>query len=515
MSSLNLKDAKAHPLDNDQISTALWIAAASFISGLVILALLGRLGLPVFLTYAGALLLFNIAIAVLAWRGRTMTGRSFFFADKMGSSATTGFGGGADFAGGAVLLVFASLTTQGQALWLMAVFLGMTLMSVFFAHSLYRETVSTVTGYFAIRYPGQGAGMASVPVVLAMLLLLAIAEFGVSLAVLERLAVDNSNTGGWMILGLAVLPALVGGWFSILLVNAVLALWTVICVLIPTFFIALLPGVLSSDDASLIAGSELTPLPPLTGLSFQDSGGWAAYLSVCVLAAGFSVLPQSFSRMATVKRPAATMEHIGWAALFVFVVVAVSGLSIALIMEGADEQRAGLLSNNPMLHVLPYLALLFIAFNALSTTILAFSSAAVRSFRRSRREDPGERSMFGTRLLCVLVAVGIGLSLNGTSVPIWEALRSALLLGAGGLFVPLLATTQTRRLPAWAVGLSILIGTSVTAYGMIAPYVNSLPVLISSPYISAMVSIVLSALIVLAGHGSVRMGNSRATAQSA
>ena len=381
MSSLNLEDAKSHALDSDQMSIALWIAASSLIAGLLVLALLGRLGLPVGLAYAGALLFFNTAIAVLAWRGRTMTGRSFFFADRLGSSATTGFGGGADFANAAVLLVFISLSTAGQALWLMALFLGMTLMSALFSHTLYREGVSTVSGYFAIRYPGQGAGLASMPAVLSVLLLLAVAEFGVALTILQELLSSGANQGVWVFLGLAVLPALVGGWYSVVLVNAVLALWTVICLLIPTFFLTLFPDAFSTDDASLVGGSELGALQQLSGIELQSESGWFSFLTVCVLAAGFSVLPQSFSRMATVKRPSATMEHLGWSALFVFVVVSVSGLSIGLITQSANPDRSELLGINPVLQVLPYLALLFIAFNALSTTILAFSSAAVRGFR--------------------------------------------------------------------------------------------------------------------------------------
>lgn len=499
MSLLYQSDEKVHPLENSRMSVTLWFAAFALAGWLIILALLGRLGLPVSLTYASALTFFTIAATVLAWRGRTMTGRSFFFADRMGASATTGFGGGADFAGGAMLMIFLSMSVKDQAYWVTSAFLGMVMMSALFAHILYREHVSTVTGFFAIRYPAQGAGMVSVPVVLSVLMLIAIAEFGVARAVMEKMNPDGGRLYAWILLALAVLPTLIGGWFSIILVNAVLALWTMMAILVPAFLLGLVPGILSTDSASLIAGSVLQPLPLLEDVNISEGGFWLSLLTVLVFACGFSVLPQSFSRTATGKRPSSTMEHIGWAGLFLFVTIAASGLSIALISNASDSEQAKLLTNNPMLHFLPYLALLFLAFNALSTTLLAFSSAAVRSFRRSRKKDPGEQSMFATRLVCVMAAVLIGQFMGGGNVPIATAFFTALVLGAGGLFVPLLAAAQVRNVPAWSVGLAIVLGTSISLFSLVAPSAASLPNVLPSPVPAAALAMSVCAVVLSAG----------------
>ena len=109
-----------------------------------------------------------------------------------------------------------------------------------------------------------------------------------------------------------------------------------------------------------------------------------------------------------------------------------------------------------------FFAILFAALNALAATLFAASSSVVRAAKRMRNLDPGEQSVFSTRLTIVLLAL-ILLALPSEWIPTIDGLViAALALGAGGLFVPLVVGTWLTVVSTWALNLSIAAGTITT-----------------------------------------------------
>ena len=188
-------------------------------------------------------------------------------------------------------------------------------------------------------------------------------------------------------------------------------------------------------------------------------------------AAGFATLPHAVSRMVLVKRPSAAQEHFGWVALFTFIVISTLPLTLEVITSEGDENWQALASR-PVVHMLPYLALLLIAVNGFSATMLGFAASLARGVQRSRNRDPGERSMFGTRALAVIAAAALVGAVQRYEVQIELLFPIALGLSASAFFAPLIAANWVGSIVRFFDSAAITAGAFVFA-ALVLPSLSS------------------------------------------
>jgi len=228
-------------LSTRQIITVLWVGCLVYSTMIIALILLNRLGLPIDFSHLLHTIFVSFGVILLGWMGRTMTSRHFFFAQKRANSAASGWSGGTDWSGGAFLLILVSVSFYQRGIWIIAIMLGLLIMSLLFARAFHRAGVSTLPGFLAWRFPESGAGLLAIPASSIVLLLLAIAEFEVARSTMAIIDSVNAGQLTWFILFLAVVPAVLGGWMSLVFLNIVLALWLAISVLLPTLMLGLVP----------------------------------------------------------------------------------------------------------------------------------------------------------------------------------------------------------------------------------------------------------------------------------
>lgn len=451
-------------IDGRRIWNIVWLSSLTFAFMVLAMILLDRLGLPQSIMISLFLTTGIVFIVVLAWVGRTMTSELFFFAGKISGIAPAGLSGLTDWMSGAFIMVFLGTSGGGKYVLAVALMSGLFLQTSLFSTLFRRTGVSTLPGLFSWRYKAHTAGFLALIVVSMMLFMIIIAEFTVAQKVLEHLAPTYATVLIWGLLVLAVIPLASGGWLAVLISNAVLGVWVLICVLTPAIATGFLSGALIPLAEFQQTGETLEPffldnitsqLFPLSNLSVPT-----ALLCTLLLSTGLATLPHALSRSSLATRPIAAMESMGWSALGVFLILSAFPLSFGLIWAGAEERPlAQLLVSFPALQVLPYFALLFAAFNGLSVTIFVFCSTLVRAFRRSRNLDPGEQSMFSTRFLAVLVVIGLFQIITVPIASVSELFIAALVLGSAGLFLPLLVVLWGRTFPHAWVALSIFLGT--------------------------------------------------------
>lgn len=499
MSLAGLTSRTDHRLNTRQVVTVLWIGSLVFCAMIVALVLLNRLGLPLDFSNFLNTIFFSFGVVILGWMGRTMTSRHFFFAQKHTNSAASGWGGGTDWASGAFLLILVSVSFQQRGIWIIAIMLGLLLMGLLFARAFHRADVSTLPGFLSWRFPESGAGLLAIPVSSIVLLLLLIAEFEVARSTLAIIDSVNTTQLGWFILFLAVAPAILGGWMSLVFLNIVLALWLAISILLPTLLLGLAPQIFTSDSANLGPDSNLAPLTSIMTLDLPATGFFQTLIVVAVLAMGFAAAPHALSRLSLVAKPVGAIEHVGWSALFVFIVLSAFGLSIELVSQSANVELATLLTTQPVLHVLPYFAVLFAACNALPVTLLTLSAGIVRGVQRTRRIDPGERSMFGTRMCIVTVAGAVGWWFADTQIEVGTYFVVALCFASGTLFVPLVSTAWIKSLPGKSVTLAMAIGAFLMGAEVWHYVLHGPPTWFSSPIYAAALSVGLGVACIVGG----------------
>lgn len=448
----------ARRLGTTRIVNLLWLFGTLVLALIALIHLLGRLGLPGELI--GAIWLVGLALAVLSlvWIGRTMTGTYYFFAGRRARAPVSGFSGGSDWLCGSLLLLIIMAAASMQLLMALGVMLGLAICALLVAPGLHRSGRATLPGFFDWRFPGTGCGLAALVPVLAFLVLLGIAEFSL---LRDLVAVVGPITPGLAVTGLliaALLPVLFGGWFALLAVNVVFAMAVIVAVTVPTLYIGLF-----ADPASLTETTTFSPLPALA------SGGGSGLLPTLVpgqlalmlaIAGGIAVSPLGLARLALVARPNAASEHVGWAALFVFIVFSALPLSLTLITQSAQQGLGLSLAAIPALHYLPYIALLLAAFNAFSATLMTLSSTLVRAFRRTQKRDPDDRTMFGTRLLATLFVLALGWLLADARVSSLDSLLCALMIASSGLLAPTLVSLTVRCQSGRAVAVAIIVGAA-------------------------------------------------------
>lgn len=477
-------------------TTLFWIALFSFLGTFFIFLLLQRLGLPTEIVIGSVLVMTVVLFVCLAWISRTMTSRTFFFANRALGPFTSGLGSTTDYLSGSLLILLFSISLPGKMILTTALLLGILLHAAIFSANIQRAGVLSLPGFFAWRIGSKFSGYLVLPVVTIILLALAMAEFQVAGALLQVMTGLTAQQTIWVVMLLAVLPSVFGGWTALLLVNASLAIWLLICALLPASAVGFVPFLLVGEQSTEIVDTPLQILnlaeSPLL-FSTPSSPSWQV-LTMLVLAAGFSVLPHALSRLSSNSKPIEAIESVGWLALTCFLMLSALPLSVGLIVGNPTSQELStLLQNQPILQMLPYFVILFAALNCLAATIFTAAASIVRATNRLRNIDPGEQSVFLTRLTVLILAVAIiawPVDLFPTTE---ELLVGALMLGAGGVFVPLVAGIWIGHISNWALNAAIATGALVTGYLLypVGPTIAELQSPIAAAALGALVGLVI------------------------
>ena len=446
-----------------QVVSIAWLCVLLYGATFVILMLAGRLGVPSVFLNLGLVTMFAATMIVVAWAARTMTGPRFYYGDYQLASSATGFGGGTDVVGGALLLTFASAAGGDKLVLGPAIMIGLVLCGVLFASQMRRSGVATAAGYLGWRYQQSAVGTVAVLISTIILALILLAEFEVARLALAALGRADAGAMTWIVLVLAAIPPLLGGWLSIAVTNLVLSLWITLSLLLPTLLLGLVPGLMGSDAAQLVSGSDIPNLAALPPPAISREGIVATGSTLVVIACGIAAFPHTLARLSLVRRPSSAIEHMGWSALFAFIALAGIGFTLALILPDSSASLSQTLRGQPALHMLPYAALALAAVNGMSVTLFALSAAIARGVQRARAFDPNERTMFGSRLIVALVCLVLGWFAAEISLPVATLLIWAICLSAGCLFVPVFAAVWMAKIPGTATLLSMLAGLGVLA----------------------------------------------------
>ena len=460
--------------------TVFWLASCTLCGAFVVFYLLQRLGLPGHIVVGTIIALTTGLILTLAWISRTMTSYLFFFANRALGSFAAGMGSTTDMLSGVFLIIFFSTILSGKMILATSLVLGIVFHAALFSASFQRSGVSSLPGYFAWRSQSQLLGYFALLTSSAMLLALAMAEFSVARDVFQILSGMPAETTVWVVLVLAVLPSVFGGWTGLLLVNATLTIWMVICTLTPAVAIGFFSPAMALTSESGVQSLSIEPLKLLetTLLTdhLTDPSPLALSLILLSMAAGFSVLPHALSRLSTTGHAVEAIESVGWLALTVFLMFSALPLSVGLVVsQPTSSSLAALLQGQPVLQILPYFAVLFAALNGLATSLFAVASSAARASNRFRNRNPGEQSVFSTRLCILLVAMGLATLPQSVFPPIDHLFFGALMLGAGGLFIPLLASAWFMSPSSWGLSMAIVCGTALTGIFLSTPAASLIP----------------------------------------
>ena len=467
MSIPNSTSMGAKRLSTPQIIKILWSAAIGFVLIVGVQALLFRLGLPTWLLALLWTLITVGSVLILSAMGRTMTSTQFFYSARRAKASVTGFGGGTDWASGSFLLLFLLAGPGNQLVFFYALLLGVLISGIAIAPPFYRSGAATLSGFLTWRctsaLESRVIALVALACSLTSLAVFMLAELAVIKAIFAALfAYDTQMLLGTLVV-LAVLPTVLGGWFSLIAINVVLALWIILAVTGSTFLFAFM-------TPPFAPGMGLQ-LPTITGFSDVLSGGLAggsAMVLVLLLAGGVSVFPHALSRMALLRKAVAATEHSGWSALFVFVIISSSALSLEFIV-GVPTEGTLRLQSQAWISLLPYFALALASYNALAACIMTFCSVTVRGIQRSRLRSPDDRSMFATRVLALLVAAVLIMDfdqLTASPVALW--LLAVLWLSAT-LFVPAVTATWLSGFAPWTM-LAMVASGAVLFAALLQPW---------------------------------------------
>ena len=468
-------------VDAGSVFTLAWMAAVAFFVAAVALFLLDRLGVGARLLGTMVVTVGALFVVLGALRGRTMTGAAFFHARRSAGVPLTGISGMADVTGGAFLALFFVLPDAGRAILVPAVLAGVATGAFAFATAFQHARVATVPGFLAWRAGRQTPGLLTLPTVLSIAVCLGVAELRVGVTAGASLTGYDEATVMAGLLVMALLPVLVGGWQALVLANMALVLCALIATVGPAALTGLAPGLATAPllrETEALAAISFQPSLFVPAASLGEPGVLVALAFIVFL--GTASLPGAVGRYSLQPSGLAVLHGTGFTVLAQFLVLSALPLSLALAVSGgvtapqAVDSLAEATRQHPALTILPRTGLLFLSFNALSATLLWSAAALVRAVRRSRRRDPGERSMVPTRGLAVAFALALPVVSGWLPLAPADLFIAALALSAAGLFVPLLATSWMKRLPNWALGLAVLVGPLPVALAL-APHLGLPP----------------------------------------
>ena len=467
-------------VDARRIVTLLWLSGIAFLAAYLSLVLLSRLGLPVEMVIA----IIGVGMALITLvgglYGRTMNSRTFFFTHKSAGIAPSGISACTDWLSGGFLLLILVATGTDRLILAPSVMIGMLLCTILFATAFQRSKVSTVPGFMTMRYDKRSVGLVALIFVAIVLGLLLVTEVKLASHLVTKLMVVEPFTALLMVIILIVLPTLIGGWMALVIMNAILVVWILICVLLPAtvtgFFSNFLISIISyQSPTNLTDVLEFSELAGFNGFNLQSETIFQTAITTLVLSCGFACLPHALSRLTLSFHHVTVLESIGWSALSGFLVLSAFPLSIGLLaVEASTGQLSQALSQQPILQMLPALAILLAALNAASVTVFALSSAIIRLLRRTRNLDPGERTMFATRALSVILCGGLVFMFQMFSPQIGLTFLAAICISASALFAPLTAAIWASRISPWAVAAAMFVGGGMTSVFIAAPFVSTL-----------------------------------------
>ena len=466
-------------LDSKRIVTILWLGGVAFVLAYLSLVLLSRLGLPIEMAVAIIGIFMIVASLSCGWFGRTMTSRVFFFSNRMMGIAPSGFSGCTDWLSGSFLGLLLVTSATDRLILAPSAMIGMLLCTILFATAFQRSNVSTVPGFLAMRYQKRRVGLVALMFVALILSLFLFAEARLASHLIGTMINLSQTQSLILVVVLIALPTLIGGWLALIVINAILVVWVLICVLLPATLSGFFPGLLLN---TISYQEVLNPLNQLglmeifgiDGVGLKSNGFFHMALAALVLSCGFACLPHALSRLTLSFHHVTVLESLGWSALSGFLILSAFPLSIGLLALGSNAGELSVaLSKQPIVQMLPVLALLLAAMNAAAVTVFALSSAIIRLMRRTRNLDPGERTMFGTRALCVVLCVGLVFLLQDYSPAIGPLFVAAICTSAGALFAPLTVAIWASRIPSWSVAMATLFGGGATVFFLAADYFST------------------------------------------
>lgn len=469
-------------IDARSIINILWIGGLAFGAFIGAFLLLHRLGVQTNVAKPLMIVMLLIAVVVASWFGRTLTGGLFFFAGRMTGIAPQGLGGLTDWMTGTFLIMFLAASSIDQLLLAPALMLGILTHTICFAAAFQRSGVSTVPGFFAWRYRHQRVGLAALIPTATILLLLLVAELQVAISIVGYFVTFELQSIKWLVALIVVIPTLFGGWLALVIVNAILVMWLLICLMAPATLAGFFPDMLNAIVVSNADTEELATIKPSEIVSVfalvEGKNFIEVLMTLCVLCTGFAALPHAISRLSLSAHHVSVMESTGWSALASFLAFSAIPLSAGLIVVSSESaQVAQTLARHPVLYMLPLFAILLASLNAAAVTLFAFSGASVRAFRRSRNLDPGERSMFATRAVCILPITAFFVLPEAYMLAPGSAFVAAICLSSATLFLPLAFAIWVSRIPDWAQSASILVGFLIVATVLLQPFFMSLGII--------------------------------------
>ncbi len=425
-------------LDAGGVSFVLSFSAFAFVGFLLLLYTLQRLGIDGDVSTSLAAAWIAASILILSWLGQSVSGSRFFFAAHKAEAISTGIGGASCWAGGAVVATFFALPTGDGYRLLVALMLGLALQTFLLARPINTGSRSTLPGLLARRYDSRIVGLVCLIVCLFVLGAVSVAEFEIAILAFSSLTQLSPQVVIWIVLGLAILPIMFGGWQALLLVNACVGIWILLCMLTPALIAGFFPAILEGKAQS----GALDPIVlPTAGEVFSSATPFGSLNILLVMAFGFAILPQTMARSALAKSRIAAAEGLGWTGLVIFLLLSTLFLSIGLVIQSGTETQLGkLLKSSVTISVLPHLALFLLAFNALSVTLFVAATSIVRAIRAHGDREPGVGSMFAVRLMVLILAAALIYGRDYITFGVPELLISALAISAAGLF-PVLVTS--------------------------------------------------------------------------
>lgn len=451
------------PVSTARMILILWFAGAAFLGALFVLVALQRLGLTANIAHPISAAFFVVCLLVASWAGRTVNAPLFFFAERSGNSAALGVGGASVWVGGAFILLFFGLSGAERMTLGISALLAIALYGLIFAGPMRASMVASLPGVLAWRHQAREAALAVLPVCLVVMALMAVAEQAIATQFLALLSGVDEKKAAWIVAALAIMPALLGGWLALMIVNAVLGVWILIALLGPATVIGFATDWFAHVGDAAELGQLLPLLIPPESELLAGSDAMFLPIALIVLATGLASLPQSLARAALAKRRVAAIENAAWSALTIFLIFSAISLSIGLIIQTPDPSvQAGFLRQQIALNILPYAAILFAAFNGLSISIWVLVSTLVRTLRRGRVVEPGGGSMFTIRVLLVASTLPLAAWPDLTTMDTSGLLLSAIALSSAGLFVPMTATFWIARAGRFPTIASALTGGGVT-----------------------------------------------------
>ena len=435
-----------------------------------LLAVLERMGVERRILGALAVALPVLAVASLAILGRTIDRLPFVVDGARGGSLANGLALGAEWMGVWIVPVIvlmpsgavAALSSPSFAAALLGPALGIVVLALGVAGTMRRAGALTAPAFLAWRTGSRIARLSLLPAALAAIAGL-IAFQAMLLHVLLVPFVDiGADVMLAMLTALAAIVCLIGGQRSLTLVNAFLAFFLALAMVVPAM--AAIAGV-DGLTATLPLDRGFVRALPQAGSNVVD-----AVATLIALGLAVAALPVTVARLAPVK-PGALARAGAWTMLLAFVTVTAATVAFtrATLAQGLTVAPSG---ETSILGVLPALGWLGAVWSGLAMSLFAFAALIGGDLRWRAPYAPPWMDTSGLarmRLVFLVVAVGalvwtfagptgalgswIGVERAGF------ALKVAIVAGCGAL-APALGTVALWRHPTW---LGLLAGQAAFA----------------------------------------------------